>query len=183
VITGAILGMGMIAIVVWVIVQLSTVRTTDVLPTPQAIPGTGISEASPGPSPSFAPTLTATPDLGSGPSIPLDRVLLSITVTRRTWAQIVVDGKTELSGQAEGGQVLQYQATTAISLVVGDGQAFDVTYNGQHIGPLGEAGQVVFQIFTPSGQITPTPTMTVTATETLVPSPTLRVTNTPTRQP
>jgi hypothetical protein len=166
-----------------VIVQLSTVRGTDGVPTPQSIPGVGTGDVSPGPSPSFAPTLTATPELGGGPSIPLDRVLLSITVTRRTWAQIIVDGKTELTGQAERGQVFQYQATTSISLVVGDGQAFDVTYNGQHIGPLGNPGEVVFQIFTPSGQITPTPTMTVTATETLVPSPTERVTSTPTRQP
>lgn len=182
-VTGAVLGIGMIAIVVWSITQLSAVKSSDLVPTAQTgLPGITASDASPGPSPSFAPTLTATPEFGV-PSIPLDRVLLNIVVSRRTWAQIVVDGKTEFSGQAEGGQVLQYQATTSVSLIVGDAEAFDVTYNGQHLGPLGGPGQVAQRIFTPSGQITPTPTMTVTPTETMVPSPTERVTSTPTRKP
>ena len=46
-VTGAILGIGMIGIVVWVIVQLSTVRGEDVVPTPQTVPGTGVAESSP----------------------------------------------------------------------------------------------------------------------------------------
>jgi transcriptional regulator with XRE-family HTH domain len=183
VVTGVILGVGMVAIVVWFITQLSAVKTSDLVPTAQAnLPGLTASDTSPGPSPSFAPTLTATPEFG-GPSIPLDRVLLNVVVTRRTWAQIVVDGKTEINGQVQGGQVLQYQANTSIVLIVGDAEAFDVTYNGQHLGPLGGPGQVAQRIFTPSGQITPTPTMTITPTETLVPSPTERVTSTPTRKP
>jgi cytoskeletal protein RodZ len=184
--TDAILGIGMIAVVVWAIAQLGAVKSSDLAPGAQVgVSGLAGSDASPGSFPAPDSTLTATPDSSgaSGPSIPLDRVLLNIVVTRRTWAQIVVDGKTEFSGQAEGGQVLQYQANTSISLVVGDAEAFDVTYNGQHLGPLGDAGQVAQRIFTPSGQITPTPTMTITPTETLVPTPTERVTSTPTRKP
>jgi hypothetical protein len=187
--TGAVLGIGMIAIVVWAIAQLGAVKSSDLAPTTQAgLPGLTASDASPGSSPGPDVTLTTTPggpgaSGGSSPSIPLDRVLLNIVVTRRTWAQIVVDGKPAFTGQAEGGQVLQYQANTSIVLTVGDAEAFDVTYNGQHLGPLGGPGQVAQRIFTPSGQITPTPTMTVTPTETLVPTPTERVTSTPTPKP
>ena len=187
VLAAVILGIGMLAIVAWAIAQLGSVKGSDVIPTAQSsLPGlTGSSAPADLSSPGPDTTQTATPDAAgaSSPSIPLDRVLLNITVTRRTWAQIVVDGKTVLSGQAEGGQVLQYQANTSISLVVGDAEAFDVTYNGQHLGPLGKAGEVVQRVFTPSGQITPTPTMTITPTETLVPTPTERVTSTPTPKP
>jgi hypothetical protein len=184
-ITGAILGLGMVAIVVWAITQLSAIGGSELSQTPQAVlagatPGAGATL--PQPSPSLAPTQTATLGLGAA-AIPLDRVLLSITVTRRTWAQITVDDKVEFQGQAETGQVLQYQGAASIQVVVGDAAAFDVTYNGQHLGLLGEAGQVARRIFTPSGQITPTPTMTITPTETLVPSPTVRGTATPTPKP
>jgi transcriptional regulator with XRE-family HTH domain len=182
-ITGAILGVGVIAIVVWTVTQLSTVSGSQLAQTPETgLGGTPFANVTLSPSPSFAPTLTLTPP-GSGPAIPLDRVLLNITVTERTWAQVIVDGKTEFQGQAEGGQVLQYQGVTAIQVLVGNAAAFDVTYNSQHLGPLGEPGQVVLRIFTPSGQITPTATMTITPTDTLVPSPTPRSIVTPTRRP
>ena len=188
VLTGVVLGIGMLAIVIWAITQLGSVKGSDIAPTSQAglpnLAGSDVSTDVSSPPPDSTQTATpGAPGASSGPSIPLDRVLLNIVVTRRTWAQIVVDGKPVLTGQVEGGQVLQYQANTSIVLIVGDAEAFDVTYNGQPLGPLGKAGQVVQRIFTPSGQITPTPTTTVTPTETLVPTPTDRVTSTPTPKP
>jgi Helix-turn-helix domain/RodZ C-terminal domain len=182
-ITGVILSIGVIAIVVWTITQLSAVSSSGLVQTPEA--GLDSSQSANAtldltPSPGTTPTETVA---GAGPSVPLDRVLLSITVTRRTWAEIIVDGKTEFQGQAQGGQVFEYQALTSIVVLVGDASAFDVTYNGQHLGLLGDPGQVVSRTFTTSGQITPTPTMTITPTETSVPSPTPRGTQTATPKP
>jgi transcriptional regulator with XRE-family HTH domain len=177
-ITGAVLGVGIVGIVAWVIIQLSAVRGDQLVQTPQ--PGLG-GTATPGPSPTLAPILTAT--LGGVPAVPLDRVLLNITVTERTWARIVVDGKQEFEGQLAGGQVLQYQGQTSITIVVGNAAAFKINYNGQDLGPLGGRGEIVERIFTTSGQITPTPTMTITPTNTQVPIPTARGTVTPTPKP
>jgi hypothetical protein len=177
-----VLGVGIIAIVGWVIIQLSAVRGDQLVQTPEATLGSAANTTpTAGPSPSFAPTLAAT--LGGGPAIPLDRVLLNITVTERTWARIVVDGKQEFEGQVEGGQVLQYQGQTSIQIIVGNAAAFKINYNGQDLGPLGGRGEIVERIYTTSGQITPTPTMTITPTDTQVPIPTARGTATPTRKP
>jgi hypothetical protein len=123
---------------------------------------------------------TATIGTNPGPVI-LDRVVLTIRVTQRTWVRISVDGEVWLEGQATPGEILQPpDAQLEIIILAGNGAGLEVTYNGVDIGPLGERGEVVERFFTAGGQVlTPTPTLTVTPTATGVPTPTYRVSPTP----
>jgi hypothetical protein len=184
---GAILAVGIVGIVIWVVGQLSSVSGQELNPSGQVTEV--LVEGSPAaaiPSITIQPTLDSTGTASASlPSfIAGDRVALSITVTERTWARVIVDGETQLEGQVVGGTILQYQGQEIIVLV-GNAIAFDVTFNGQPLGPIGDRGQVVERTFTPSGQITPTPTPTVTPTNTSVPTATQRgvQTPTPTRRP
>ncbi len=130
-------------------------------------------------SPTFRPTSTPEPE--SGPEF-LDRVVLAITVSQRTWTRIDVDGATVFEGPNKPGEVLRYAGQEEIRGRTGHGAALEVVYNGQDIGPLGERGEVVERFFTVSGQLTPTPTPTLTPTNTGVPTPTPRFTPTPERE-
>lgn len=179
---GAVLAVGMIAIVWWTITQLSAITGSELVPTKQLPISTslGSTTTSGGQVLTIQPTFTPSPTAG----IPiLDRVLLAITVTQRTWVRVIVDEEIAFEGQAEPGDLLQYTGQQAIVVIAGNGAGLDVTYNGQAIGLLGERGEAVQRIFTPTGQATPTPTVTLTPTSTSVPSATPRFTPTATRQP
>ncbi|MBN1311238.1 MAG: helix-turn-helix domain-containing protein [Anaerolineae bacterium] len=173
-IIGAVLAIGMIAIVGWAITQLSAISGDELIPTKQvsiAIETTATDEES-GSIPINQPTMALSPTTG----IPiLDRVLISMTVTRRTWVRIIVDGEIAYEGQAVPGNLLQYTGQQSIVVIAGNGAGLDVTYNGQDIGQLGDQGEAVERIFTPSGQATPTATATLTPTSTNVPTATPRV--------
>jgi hypothetical protein len=179
---GAILAVGMVAIVGWAITQLSAITGSELVPTEPVTVGTGLSVTTTptGPALTIQPTFTPSPTAG----IPiLDRVLLTINVSQRTWIRVIVDEEVVFEGQAEPGNLLQYTGEQAIVVIAGNGAALDVTYNGQAIGSLGERGEAVQRIFTPTGQATPTATVTLTPTSTGVPSATPRFTSTPTRKP
>ena len=180
---GGVLVIAMVAIVWWAISTLSAIGSEQFATTPDStdsIVALGSVTTT-----ALSPFDTSsTPTAGGGASIPLDRVLLNITVTQRTWALIVVDGATAFEGQLAPGSVVQYQGATSILLRAGNGAGLTVNYNGQDLGVMGGPGEVVEIIFTPSGQITPTVTPTLTPTNTIVPSPTPRGgTATPTRKP
>lgn len=182
VLMGAVLAIGMIAIVWWTITQLSAITGGELVPTEPLStgPNPDVTATSSGQVVAIEPTFTPSPTAG----IPiLDRVLLVITVTQRTWVRVSVDEEVVFEGQAEPGNLLQYTGQQSVVVIAGNGAALDVTYNGQAIGPLGERGEAVQRIFTPTGQATPTATVTVTPTSTSVPSATPRFTPTPTRQP
>jgi cytoskeletal protein RodZ len=181
-IIGVVLGIGMVAIVSWAIMQLSAISGDELIPTEQvsiAIETTATDDANDngGSIPINQPTMALSPTTG----IPvMNRVLLSITVTRRTWVRIIVDDEVKYEGQAVPGNFLQYTGEQSIVVIAGNGAGLDVTYNGQEIGELGGQGEAVERIFTPSGQATPTATPTLTPTSTGVPTATPRVSPTPT---
>ncbi|GAB4474716.1 MAG: hypothetical protein Kow00124_14980 [Anaerolineae bacterium] len=169
---GAVLLVGLVAILWWTITQLSKVSIDDLVPTPQQseiLERLAASATLVTATPTFEPTSTPAPD--TGPQIS-DRVVLTINVEQRTWAQIIVDGVVQYQGQAEPNTVIQYEGRQEIMVKTGNGAALRITYNGRDIGLLGERGQVVQRFFTTQGQITPTPTPAPTATNTPVPSPT-----------
>ncbi|MBN1429624.1 MAG: helix-turn-helix domain-containing protein [Anaerolineae bacterium] len=177
-IVGAILGIGMLAIVWWTVTRLSTITGEQLIPTEQFsnIAKPTVTSDTAGSIPIGQPTLVSSPTAG----IPiLDRVLLTMAVTRRTWVRIVVDGEIVYEGQAEPGNLLQYTGQQSIVVIAGNGAGLDATYNGQEIGLLGKPGEAIERIFTSSGQVTPTPTPTLTPTSTGVPTATPRVTQTP----
>jgi cytoskeleton protein RodZ len=173
--TAAVLGAGLIVVVVWVIVRLSSVSFANSADESASVFLEELSALETvTPSPTFQPTSTSGPQ--AGPDF-FDRVVLTIRVEQRSWTRVVVDGAVAFEGQASPDTVLQYEGSQSIGIVAGNGAGLDVTYNGQEIGPLGGRGEVVEWLFTVEGEMTPTPTPTVTTTSTSVP------TATPTRTP
>jgi cytoskeletal protein RodZ len=114
---------------------------------------------------------------GEGP------IQVVISVRRRAFMQVTVDGKEQFLGRAVPGNVYSYSGNTKITLVAGDASALQVYYNQTDLGVLGIVGQLVNMEFTATGSndltaaYTPTPTVTMQAT--LTPQPTPILTNTP----
>ncbi len=177
----AMLVVGAVAVVWWATSRLSAIPGDELVPVTQS--SDFLEQLADNivvtPSPTFRPTSTPEPE--SGPEF-LDRVVLAITVSQRTWTRIDVDGATVFEGPNKPGEVLRYEGQEEILVRTGNGAALEVVYNGQDIGPLGERGEVVERFFTVSGQLTPTPTPTLTPTNTGVPTPTPRFTPTPERE-
>ncbi|MPN36507.1 hypothetical protein SDC9_184016 [bioreactor metagenome] len=106
-----------------------------------------------------------------------------ISVRRRAFMQVTVDGKEQFLGRAVPGNVYSYSGNSKITLVAGDASALQVYYNQTDLGVLGNFGQLVNMEFTATGSndltaaYTPTPTVTMQAT--LTPQPTAIPTETP----
>lgn len=176
--TLAVLLVGMVAIIWWVTTRLSAIPGDELVP---ATPGSDVigrfgDSATLTPSPTFRPT--STPEAPTGPEF-LDRVVLLITVTQRTWTHVDVDGEAVFEGLTLPGEVLRYEGQEEIFIRTGNGAGLSVNYNGQDVGPMGERGEVVERFFTVGGQVTTTPTPTITPTNTGVPTPTPPLTSTP----
>lgn len=173
--TAAILLVGFVIIVWWSTTQLSKIEIDEIIPTPddsEVIEAENIPTTAP--EITFQPTSTEAQVVNLTPQI-LDRVLLNIEVTRRTWVRITVDGEIEFEGQADPGSVLQYEGQTEIIVLAGNAGGLDINYNGLDLGLMGERGELKQVFFTSVGKmLTPTATPTVTPTPTGVPSPTPR---------
>jgi transcriptional regulator with XRE-family HTH domain len=85
------------------------------------------------------------------------RVVLSADVVQRSWVHVEVDGETAFEGQAHVGEVLLYEGEDSVLIRAGNAAGLDATVNGEHIGPLGERGEVVERMFTPDGEAEPPP--------------------------
>jgi cytoskeletal protein RodZ len=127
-----------------------------------------------------------TPDLNLQGTLaaPADGTIqVVISVRRRAFMQVTVDGKEQFLGRAVPGNVYSYSGNSKITLVAGDASALQVYYNQNDLGVLGNFGQLVNMEFTATGSndltaaYTPTPTVTMQAT--LTPQPTTVLTNTP----
>jgi len=106
-------------------------------------------------------------------------VQVYLTVRQRTWMRVVVDGKVEFDGRALAGSAYQFSGDQQVEVLTGNGAAVQVFFQGQDLGPLGNMGEVINQVYTLEGVRRPTETITPTPTETLIPSPTVPPTPTP----
>ena len=70
------------------------------------------------------------------------------------------------------GTILQYEGAQTVRVTTGNGAALNVNYQGVEVGPLGERGEVVEEIYTLGGLQTLTPTPTPTLTNTPIPTAT-----------
>jgi len=93
--------------------------------------------------PTPLPTVTITPGPVSTPTT-LGEIHVQFVVTGRSWVQIVVDGQVTYSGLLEN-ETREWAGTQKILARLGNAGAVDVTVNGQHVGFLGGAGEVVVQ--------------------------------------
>lgn len=102
-------------------------------------------------------------------------VQVVISVHRRAYMKITVDGKDVFVGRVIPGNVYSYAGDSKIILLTGDGSALQVYYNQKDLGILGIAGEVVNMEFTAdnasdlASKYTPTPT--ITQAPTLTPNP------------
>ncbi len=107
------------------------------------------------------PTQQIAPGSGSG-----DAVQVYLTIRQRTWIRILVDGKVEFEGRVLPGTAYQYAGEDSVEVLTGNGEAVQIFFNQQDLGPMGLFGQVVHLVFNLSGIQTPTPTITLTPTKT-----------------
>lgn len=106
------------------------------------------------------------------------RVEVYLTITQRTWLRVIVDGEVQRNERVAPDSAFQFFGEERVEVFTGNGAAVEVFFNGEDQGPLGEYGQVVYQIYTLDGMVTPTPTITPTPTTTTRPSPTPQGTRT-----
>jgi len=117
--------------------------------------------ATPTVAPTRQPTLTPTPS-PTAPAeptatpAPVAGVRVRFVVTGRSWVQIVADNVEIYTGLLED-EVREWEATRTILARIGNAGAVDVTVNGQHIGFLGQAGEIVVSEWSAEG-VAPTPT-------------------------
>jgi hypothetical protein len=112
------------------------------------------------------PNATSAPeDATAEPAAPRDtQVRLQITLRTRAWLRISVDGKIVQTGRLAAGSVQEFSARQQVEILTADGAAVQVNLNGQDLGLMGGANQVVNLVYTAQGALNPTPTVTVTAT-------------------
>lgn len=126
--------------------------------------------------PLVPPTGAAAVEEAATPIDPSITVQVKFTASERTYMRILVDDRLAFEGRSEPGKDYYYQAARQIEALVGNAAALTVTHNGRDLGRMGHYGEVIDQLFTARGVLTPTatlpPTNTPTATPTLTPPPT-----------
>jgi hypothetical protein len=93
--------------------------------------------------------------------------------------RVIVDGETEFEGRVIPDSAYNFAGEATVEVLTGNGLALQVFYDQADLGRLGVYGQVVRQVYTAEGIVTPTPTITLTPTVTLpaTPTPTLTPTS------
>ncbi len=88
----------------------------------------------------------------------VNRVVLNLSATEKTWLSITSDGKKVFSGILEPSQTKTLTGLEAAQMKVGNAGGIEVRWNGKPIGPIGPRGQVRVVLFTPDNfQILPPP--------------------------
>lgn len=111
--------------------------------------------------PSVAGTLTPSVAIEGGLSGVVD---LRLLVEKRAFVSVEVDGIEVFRGRPSPGQLLEFQGNELIKLTTGNGGGLRVFFRGQDQGLLGELDEVVVRLWTLSGAITPTPSVTPSST-------------------
>ncbi len=107
-------------------------------------------------------------------------VVVNLFALKRVFVQISVDGEVVFEGRMSPRETQVYQAENQVVVLTGDGSALRVTYNGQDLGLMGGAGEVINRVYLATGVATPTATVSPTATSTPLTTPTFTPSVTPT---
>ena len=99
-------------------------------------------------------------------------VQVYVSVLRRSWMRVSVDGEIEFEGRVIPGGAYSFSGEFQIELLTGNGAGLQVFFNGEDLGVLGVYGEVVYEVFTADGVLLPTPTNTPVPTNTPPASPT-----------
>jgi cytoskeletal protein RodZ len=98
--------------------------------------------AAPATSPAINVTTTTGPD-------GVNRVVVNLSATEKTWLSITCDGKRIFSGILEPSQTKTLFGSDVATMKVGNAGGIEVLWNGKSIGPIGPRGQVREVLFTP----------------------------------
>jgi cytoskeletal protein RodZ len=189
---GGVLVIAFIVFVFWGVIRIAA-TSAQATPEPTAPSIARVLLASPSPTmspPTATPTLTSGEDTSleatQAESIPLlppeggdGAVQIYIVVRQRAWMRVLVDGDEAFSGRVVPGSAYQFDGDSQVEILTGNGAGLQVFFNQQDLGPLGFYAEVINQVFTADGILTPTPTLTPTltgtprTTPTQTPSPTL----------
>ena len=131
--------------------------------TPTPLPPT-LTLPAPGIQATAQPTGTGVPLAVAG--TPGSGVQVYVTARHRAWMRVLVDGDVEFEGRILPGSAYAYSGDERVEVLTGDGDALQVFFNQQDLGPLGKAAEVVDLVFSMDGIQTPTPTITVSPTTT-----------------
>jgi cytoskeletal protein RodZ len=140
-------------------------------PLPEPIEGENSAEIIP--PPAEVSEETPVPTVSDAP------VQVYVSVLRRAWMRVTVDENVEFEGRVIPGSAHSFSGEFQIEILSGSGAALQVFYNESDLGVMGVYGEVVYRVFTPDGELLPTPTATPEATLTPEASPTLQPTNAP----
>lgn len=199
----AVLILVVLAFVIWGATRISSLRAAQT-PAETVPPIVEALQSTPENDITAEPQLTNTPDQGISEPVnqpandnvqipPTEEVLpetpvptisdapiqVYISILRRAWMRVTVDGEVEFEGRVIPGSAYSFSGEFEIDLITGNGAGLQVFFNGTDLGILGVYGEVVYKVFTPEGVLLPTPTSTAVPTNTLQASPTPPVTNTP----
>ncbi|EKQ67741.1 hypothetical protein OsccyDRAFT_4029 [Leptolyngbyaceae cyanobacterium JSC-12] len=107
----------------------STVSQSDPVPRPEVSSSDAIAPQ---------PTIAATPKPASGEPVQVD-----ISLTDRSWMEVVADGKVEFEGILAKGEQRTWTAKNNVSIRAGNAGAVLVSHNHGEAKPLGKLGDVV----------------------------------------
>ena len=200
----SVLIVAVLAFVVWGMIQISSIQAArnpveTVPPIAEALQVTQESEFTEIPLETEIPNQEATEQLGvSGngsepvpaapeeiePETPVPTesnapVQVYVSVLRRSWMRVAVDGNIEFEGRVIPGSAYSFSGEFQIELLTGNGAGLQVFFNGEDLGVMGVYGEVVYEVFTPEGVVLPTPTNTPVPTSTPPASPTPPATTAP----
>ncbi|HEV8634335.1 MAG TPA: helix-turn-helix domain-containing protein [Chloroflexota bacterium] len=125
---------------------------TSANPSPTAAPATATpSPPSPTPRPTSSPTPTAPPSPTFAPGAAatataaagIRGVTIEVRAAGRVWAQAEADGQVVFSGILQTSEKKTWKAERTLLLHVGNAGLVEVTHNGETLGKLGPAGEVV----------------------------------------
>jgi cytoskeletal protein RodZ len=106
-------------------------------------------------------------------------VQVNLVAVERTYMRVIVDGKVKFDGRVLLGNAYPFEAEDQVEVLVGNGAAIRMVYNGQDLGLMGAFGQVVSNIYRSDEILTPTAFPTTVPTNTLTPTATTPPTKTP----
>ncbi|MCC6616814.1 MAG: DUF4115 domain-containing protein [Anaerolineae bacterium] len=194
-----------LAVIGFVIYQVLQSTPVGLLPEEEPSPSDILAQLPSVPTFTLAPTATSLPASATpfaGQLFSGQGVQVAITMTQRSWLSVEVDGAQRFSGVARPGTILEYTASSEISLRAANAEGLSVVYNGQRQGTFGDRGQRVdvtfstggvqissgqsFEEPTPVASFTPIPTSATEAgaliaalTPTVTPGPSPTASNTP----
>ena len=120
------------------------------------------------------------------PTEATSNVTVSLFALERVFVRVSVDGEVAFEGRMAPRETKVFNADDQVMVLSGDGSALRISYNGSDLGLMGGVGEVINNVYTIAGVVTPTatipptPTNTPLVTMTLSPTATSTMTPTPT---